>query len=144
MSYIFLRILILDSLKRNLDNKYLGDIPKKLNKFTNFEIDINLQSNSDTKPDDLVTGGSSIENTLSEDDHAKELQQYGKQLAIELLRDDMTKYTSFYKFMKSYSPKDYKYTNRKEYVSQRVIAKHVELWNEIHTKKLRTLRIFFL
>ena len=56
----------------------------------------------------------------------------------------MTKYTSFYKFMKSYSPKDYKYTNRKEYVSQRVIAKHVELWNEIHTKKLRTLRIFFL
>lgn len=83
-------------------------------------------------------------NTLSEDDHAKELQQYGKQLAIELLRDDMTKYTSFYKFMKSYSPKDYKYTNRKEYVSQRVIAKHVELWNETHTKKLRTLRIFFL
>ena len=83
-------------------------------------------------------------NTLTEDEHAKELEQYGKKLAIELLRNDMSKYSSFYKFMKSYSPRDYKYTNKKEYVSQRVIAKHIELWNETHKIKLRTLRIFFL
>ena len=82
--------------------------------------------------------------TLSEEHQAKELEIFGKQQSLMLLKTEMTKYNNFYEFIKQYSPRDYKKLNNKPYVSQRVIIKHVELWNELHFPKIKILRIFFM
>jgi len=82
--------------------------------------------------------------TLPEEQQAKELEQFGKQQSLLLLKTDMKKYNNFYEFIKQYSPRDYKILNNKQYVSQRVIIKHVELWNEIHSQSIKRLRIFFI
>ena len=82
--------------------------------------------------------------TLSEEQHANELENFGKRQSFLLLKNDMKKYTSFYEFIKQYSPRDYKLLNNKPYVSQRVIIKHVELWNELHFQQIKRLRIFFI
>jgi len=82
--------------------------------------------------------------TLPEEQQAKELEQFGKQQSLFLLKTDMKKYNNFYEFIKQYSPRDYKILNNKQYVSQRVIIKHVELWNEIHSQSIKRLRIFFI
>jgi hypothetical protein len=81
---------------------------------------------------------------LTEDEKAKQIEIYGKNKALELLKKDMCKYDCFYTFVKDFSPIDYKVMNRVQYVSQRVITKHVELWNDLHHKKLKSLRIFFI
>ena len=81
---------------------------------------------------------------LSEEQQAHELETFGKQQSLMLLKTDMIKYTNFYEFIKQYSPRDYKILNNKPYVSQRVIIKHVELWNELHCRQIKRLRIFFL
>lgn len=82
--------------------------------------------------------------TLSEEQQTKELETFGKQQSLILLRNDMKKYNNFYEFIKQYSPRDYKILNNKPYVSQRVIIKHVELWNELHSQAIKKLRIFFI
>ena len=82
--------------------------------------------------------------TLPEEQQAKELEQFGKQQSLFLLKTDMKKYNNFYDFIKQYSPRDYKILNNKPYVSQRVIIKHVELWNELHCQEIKRLRIFFI
>ena len=82
--------------------------------------------------------------TLPEDQQANELALYGKQQSMLLLKDDMKKYNNFYTFIQYYSPRDFKMLNNKPYVSQRVIIKHVELWNDLHDKKIKKLRIFFI
>ena len=82
--------------------------------------------------------------TLPEELQAHELQLFGKQQSLLLLKNDMMKYNNFYEFIKQYSPRDFKILNNKQYVSQRVIIKHVQLWNEIHTSDIKRLRIFFI
>lgn len=82
--------------------------------------------------------------TLPDDQQAKELETFGKQQSLMLLKYDMKQYTSFYEFIKQYSPRDFKILNNKPYVSQRVIIKHVELWNELHSNEIKRLRIFFI
>ena len=82
--------------------------------------------------------------TLPEEEQALELERFGKQQSLVLLKNDMVKFNSFYEFIKQYSPRDYKILNNKPYVSQRVIIKHVQLWNELHTAEIKRLRIFFL
>ena len=82
--------------------------------------------------------------TLPEEQQVKELETFGKQQSLILLKKDMKKYINFYEFIKDYSPRDYKKLNNKPYVSQRVIIKHVELWNELHLTQIKRLRIFFI
>ena len=82
--------------------------------------------------------------TLPEEQQAKELETFGKQQSLILLKNEMKKYNNFYDFIKQYSPRDYKILNNKSYVSQRVIIKHVELWNEVHSQNIKRLRIFFI
>ena len=61
-----------------------------------------------------------------------------------MLKEYMKIFDDFYRFIKEYSPCDFKIIHRKPHVSQRVISQHVDLWNETHEKsKLRTLRVFF-
>ena len=82
--------------------------------------------------------------TLPEEQQAKELETFGKRQSLLLLKTDMKKYINFYEFIKQYSPRDYKILNNKPYVSQRVIIKHVEIWNELHCQQIKRLRIFFI
>ena len=82
--------------------------------------------------------------TLPEEQQAHELEMFGKQQSLVLLKNDMVRFNNFYEFIKQYSPRDYKILNNKPYVSQRVIIKHVQLWNELHTAEIKRLRIFFL
>lgn len=82
--------------------------------------------------------------TLPEEQQANELQMFGKQQSYLVLKNDMLKYNNFYTFIQNYSPRDYKILNNKPYVSQRVIIKHVELWNELHSMNIKRLRVFFL
>ena len=82
--------------------------------------------------------------TLPEEQQVKELETFGKQQSLILLKNYMKKYINFYEFIKDYSPRDYKTLNNKPYVSQRVIIKHVELWNELHSSQIKRLRIFFI
>ena len=81
---------------------------------------------------------------LTEDQYAKELENYSKQQAKIIIETDMKKANTFYEFMKKYSPRDYKIINNREYVSQRVISTHVNLWNNLNKSKIKKLRIFFL
>ena len=82
--------------------------------------------------------------TLSETEQEEALHQYGKKQSFILLEDDMKKYNNFYTFIKNYSPRDYKFIRNNPHVSQRVIATHVELWNSVHIRQIKTLRIFFM
>ena len=81
---------------------------------------------------------------LTEDQYAKELENYSKQQAKIIIQTDMKKANTFYEFMKEYSLRDYKIINNREYVSQRVISTHVNLWNDLNKSKIKKLRIFFL
>lgn len=81
--------------------------------------------------------------TLDENNKSIELELYGKYCSIKLLHNEMMKYNSFYKFIKDYSPCDFKIIRSKQYVSQRVIIQHVQLWNDLHSLKIKRLRIFF-
>ena len=81
---------------------------------------------------------------LPEDEYAKELENYSKQQAKYIIETDMKKASTFYEFMKKYSPRDYKIINNREYVSQRVITTHVYLWNNLKKHDIKKLRIFFL
>ena len=81
---------------------------------------------------------------LPEDEQAYELEFYGKQQSLIMLKNEMLKEKNFYYFVKNYSPRDYKIINNRSHVSQRVIKTHVELWNEIHKTRIKKLRIFFI
>ena len=81
---------------------------------------------------------------LTEDQYAKELENYSKQQARLIIEADMKQANTFYEFMKKYSPRDYKIINNREYVSQRVISTHVNLWNNLNKRKIQKLRVFFL
>ena len=82
--------------------------------------------------------------TLPDEEQMYELERSGKHMSIELLKNDMKLSDNFYDFIKQYSPKDFKIIQKKQYVSQRVIQTHVELWNETHNTRLKKLRIFFM
>ena len=83
-------------------------------------------------------------NTLSDEERNIELVQYSKRHAKKLLKDEMRNNTCFYTFIKNYSPRDYQVINQVNYVSQRVICKHVKYWNQIHPEnKIKNLRVFF-
>jgi hypothetical protein len=83
--------------------------------------------------------------TLPEDDRAEELKEYSQREGELIVKEDMKLYDDFYSFISAYSPRDYKNYFGLKYVSQRVIATHVEYWNEIHpTKIIKTLRVFFI
>jgi len=81
----------------------------------------------------------------NEEIRSTEIQRYSKRHAVEIMCMDMLKYTTFYDFVKVFSPNDYKLIKGKSHVSQRVIATHVQYWNDIHpSKTITTLRIFFM
>ena len=83
-------------------------------------------------------------NTLSEDERNIELSQYSKRQAKRMLKDDMRNSKCFYKFIKTYSPRDYQVINGITHVSQRVICKHLKYWNQTHPEnKIKNLRVFF-
>ena len=82
--------------------------------------------------------------TLAEDKHAREMEIYSKQQSLQILKDFMKEENDFYTFIKNYSPRDYKIIRKKQFVSQRVIMKHVQLWNEVHDTNIQTLNVFFL
>lgn len=68
-----------------------------------------------------------------------------RNIAENMLIDDMKKYANFYTFVRHFSPVDHKIISHKEHVSQRVMFKWRILWNSVHPdRKLDTLRIFFL
>ena len=82
--------------------------------------------------------------TLPENFRAPELQRHTKSKATQILKDEMSKHTNFYSFIKKYSPKDYKLINSKGHVSQRVLLNHVNMWNEIHpNNEVKHIRVFF-
>ena len=87
-----------------------------------------------------------IENlTNIETKKCKEMQLETERKGIEILKNEMKLYNNFYKFIKDFSPVDYKLINGKKYVSQRVIGNHFKYWNEIHSySKLQNIRIFQL
>ena len=83
--------------------------------------------------------------TLPEDEKSEELKEFSKREGEIIVKEDMKLYDDFYSFISAYSPRDYKNIAGIRYVSQRLIATHVEYWNEIHpTKPIKTLRIFFI
>ena len=49
--------------------------------------------------------------TLPEELQAKELEIFGNQQSLILLKTEMKKYYNFYEFVKQYSPRDYKILN---------------------------------
>ena len=78
-------------------------------------------------------------------DTEKELaQQYETQRkGREIILDMMKEYSNFYTFIKNFSPVDYKYIDKKQYVSNRVTTTHLELWHITHPySKLEHLRVF--
>lgn len=84
--------------------------------------------------------------TLPEDQKSEELKEFSQREGENIVKEDMKLYDDFYSFISAYSPRDY-YINvfGIRYVSQRVVATHVEYWNQIHpTNTLKTLRVFFI
>jgi len=56
----------------------------------------------------------------NEEIRSTEIQRYSKRHAVEIMCMDMLKYTTFYDFVKVFSPNDYKLIKGKSHVSQRV------------------------
>ena len=94
---------------------------------------------------DFLTGSALHEylDTLDEDTKAKELEIYGKHVSHELLKNHMKEFSNFYSFVQDYSPCDFRFIRKKPYISQRVIVQHVQMWNQIHITKIKSLRVFF-
>ena len=84
--------------------------------------------------------------TVSNDDlRSTEIQRYSKRHAVTVMCSDMQKYISFYEFVEAFSPNDYKLIKGRPHVSQRVIASHIQYWNECRPNHpVRTLRVFFM
>ena len=84
--------------------------------------------------------------TVNNDDlRSTEIQRYSKRHAVTMMCSDMQKYTSFYEFVEVFSPADYKIIKGKPHVSQRVIANHIQYWNECRPHHIvKTLRVFFM
>ena len=79
---------------------------------------------------------------MSEDEYNNYVS---RNIAENMLIDDMKKYANFYTFVRNFSPVDYKIIYNKEHVSQRVMFKWRILWNSVHPEnQLDTLNIFFL
>lgn len=80
--------------------------------------------------------------TLSSDMQLEASQLETKRQGIQILKTLMKTHSTFYSFIKDFSPVDYKNIKGIPHVSKRVIGCHFNMWNAIHPnrsiKKLNT------